>query len=170
VAATSSATDEAQFIFADDDGHLWHTIRHPDENWTEPGDVNRQFDIPGRVVSIAATSSASNEAQFLFTTEGGGLYHTIRGPDTHWSGLGDLTAHFGVDHISPVVAAASSATHQAQFVFATDGHLWHTIRGPDTHWSEPGDVNGQIHIHEAVRAVAAASSATNTVEFLFCYV
>jgi hypothetical protein len=170
VAATSSAPNEAQFLFATEDGHLWHTVRRPDGSWSGLGDVNGQFAIPGPVRTVAAASSAPGEAQFLFATEDGYLWHTVRRPDGSWSGLGDVSGQFAIPGPVSAVAATSSAAHQAQFLFATeDGRLWHTIRRPDGGWSGLGDVNGQFAIPGPVQAVAATSSAPDEAQFLFTY-
>ena len=42
-----------QFMFATQDGHLWHTIRNPDGTWTGLGDVQGEFAIPGPVAAVA---------------------------------------------------------------------------------------------------------------------
>ena len=31
--------NETQYMFATDDGHLWHTLRHADGTWAGLGDV-----------------------------------------------------------------------------------------------------------------------------------
>jgi hypothetical protein len=167
VAATSSAVNEAQVIFTTEDGRLHHTIRHPDGSWAPLADVNGEFAIPGLVGPVAATSSAANEAQFMFATEDGHLWHTMRHPDGSWAGLGDVNGQMAIPGRVVAVAATSSAANEAQFMFATeDGHLWHTTRQPGS-WTGLGDVNGQFAIPAPVRAVAAASSAANETQFLF---
>jgi hypothetical protein len=117
VAAASSAANEAQFMFATADGHLWHTIRRPDGSWTGLGDVNQQFGIPGPVRAVAAASSAANEAQFMFATADGHLWHTIRDPNGSWSGRGDMNGEFEIPGLVEGVAATCSAPNEVQFLF-----------------------------------------------------
>jgi hypothetical protein len=159
-------------------GKLGHTLRQPNGLWTAFGDVNGQFAIPGPVRAVAAASSAPNVAQFLFATEDGHLWHTIRDANGKWEGLGDVNGQFAIPGPVRAVAAASSAPNVAQFLFATeDGHLWHTIRDANGKWEGLGNASAQLPIHlaplitqplNAVRAVAAASSTPGEADFLFC--
>ncbi|GHO92687.1 hypothetical protein KSF_027350 [Reticulibacter mediterranei] len=167
IAATSSQSGEAQFMFATADGHLWHSIRHVDGSWSGLGDVNSQVTIPGPVRAITATSSQSGEAQFMFATADGHLWHTIRHADGSWSGLDDITAQLAIPASVSAVAAASSQSG-GEFMFTTaDGHLWHTLQRSDGSWSGLGDVNSQVTIPGPVRAVAATSSQSGEAQFMF---
>jgi hypothetical protein len=167
VAATCSAPGEAQFLFATEDGLLWHTIRHPDMTWASLSEVNAKFAITGLVATVAATSSAPGEAQFMFATGDGQLWHAIRHPDGTWTGPDAMNEQFMVPGRVTAVAATSGAPDEAQFLFATeDGHLWHTIRHAGS-WTGLGDVNGQFPIPGKVRAAAATSSAAGEAQFLF---
>jgi len=66
VAGASAAAGESQFMFATEDGHLWHTQRVPNGSWSGLGDVQGQFSVPHRIGAVAATSSLANETQFMF--------------------------------------------------------------------------------------------------------
>jgi len=168
VSAASSQPGETQFMFATEDGHLWHTQRQPDGSWSGLGDVNGQFAIPGPVRAVSAASSQPGETQFMFATEDGHLWHTQRRPDGSWSGLGDVNGQFAIPGAVHAVSATSSQPGETQFMFATeDGHLWHTQRRPDGSWSGLGDVNGQFAIPGAVHAVSATSSQPGETQFMF---
>ena len=168
VAATASNPGETQYAFATDDGHLWHTMRRPNGSWTGLGDVNGQFAIPGPVRAIAGTRSNPSETQFIFATEDGHLWHTMRRPNGSWSGLGDVNGQFAIPGPVRAVAAATSNPGETQYLFATaDGHLWHTMRRPNGSWTGLGDVNGQFAIPGPVRAVAATGSNPSEAQFLF---
>jgi hypothetical protein len=107
VAAASADPGDVQYLAAAEDGHLWHTIRRADGSWSGLGDVNAQFAIPGFVRCTAAVSTAASEVQFLFATEDGHLWHTIRRPDGSWSGLGDVNAQFPIP--APIRSVAGAA-------------------------------------------------------------
>ena len=98
-------------------GHVFHTIRRAGGTWAPLGDVNGQFAIPGPVRAAAGASATPGEAQFIFATDDGHLWHTVRSDrDGSWSGLGDVLGQ--IQNPGPVhaVAAASSTPGEAQFL------------------------------------------------------
>jgi hypothetical protein len=159
-------------LFTTFDGHLWHTVRAPDGTWSGLGDVNGQFAVPGAVRAVAAAAAPDeghedpDQAQFMFVTEDGHLWHTIRNSDGTWTGLDDVSGQVAIP--GPVCTVAGAGfQYGAQFLFSTeDSHLWHTIRTSDGKWSGLGDVNGQFALPGPVRTVAAAGAGTD-VQFLF---
>jgi kumamolisin len=172
VAATGDGElAETQFMFTTANGHLWHTLRRPDGTWTGLGDVTAQLAIPGHVNAVAATGDGEvGEAQFMFTTMNGHLWHTLRRPDGSWTGLGDVNGQFAIPgKVRAVAACGDWIDGEAQFMFATaDGHLWHTIRRADGSWTGLGDVNAQFAIPGPVRAVAAAGDGVpGQAQFMF---
>jgi hypothetical protein len=166
IGAASSAVGESQFMFATAGGGLWHTTRDPDGTWTPTGDVSGQIAVPGAVVAIAATSAATGQAEFMFATAGGGLWHTVRDAVGTWTPTGDVSGQIAV--AGPVQAvAAASAAGAAEFMFATtNGHLWHTIRGTAGIWTATGDVNAQLALSGGARTVAAAGTV-GVAQFMF---
>jgi hypothetical protein len=170
-AAWDGQTGETQFLFTTQDGHLWHTMRRPDGSWTGLGDVNGQFAIPGPVQAVSATwDGETGETQFMFTTQDGHLWHTMRRPDGSWTGLGDVNGQFAIPGpVQAVSATWDGETGETQFMFTTqDGHLWHTMRRPDGSWTGLGDVNGLFAIPGPVRSVSATWDGTpGETQFMF---
>jgi hypothetical protein len=168
VAGTGGAPGETQFLFTTSDGHLWHTLRRADGSWSGLGDVQGQFGIPGPVAAVAAAAGAPGEAQFMFTTLDGHLWHTLRRTDGSWTGLGDVQGQFGIPGAVAAVAGAAGSPGETQWLFTTtDGHLWHTLRRTNGSWTGLGDVQGQFAIPGPVAAVAGASGAPGETQFAF---
>jgi hypothetical protein len=100
---------------------LWHTMRLADGSWTGLGNVTGQFPVPGPVHAVSAGwSGLPGETEFLFATDDGHLWHSIREPSGTWTGLGDVQAQFQI----PAPVRAVSATNdgnpgEAQFMFST---------------------------------------------------
>jgi hypothetical protein len=67
VAAAGAAPQLAQFLFATADGALWHTIRQPGGTWTAAANVKNTLGDMGAISAVAATSSASGQAQYAFS-------------------------------------------------------------------------------------------------------
>jgi len=101
--------------------HLWHTMRRPDGSWTGLGDVNGQFSIPGPVAAVcAAGDGTAGETQFMFTTQDGHLWHTMRRPDGSWTGLGDVNGQFSIPGpVAAVSAAGDGLAGETQFMLTT---------------------------------------------------
>ncbi|MBX9953247.1 MAG: hypothetical protein K2Y39_28995 [Candidatus Obscuribacterales bacterium] len=168
IAAASGSPGETQYAFTTADGRLFHTVRDSGGNWQQFIDVETQFEIPGKVTAVTAAGFDDGEVQFMFVTEDGHLWHTIRHSNKKWSGLGDVNGQFHIP--GPVVSIAGAAVNpgHAQFLFTTsDGHLWHTSRFGNGRWSGLGDVSGQIPIHDKVLAVGAADGGDDTCQFVF---
>jgi hypothetical protein len=167
VAAVSSEPGLAEFIFASADGGLWSTFRLANGTWAGYNDLKAIVGDPGTVVAVAAASSQTGEAQYLFATADGGLWHTIAQGGT-WTGLGDVKGQIGNPGVVVAVAAAGAGPGVSQFMFATaDGGLWHTIRQANGTWTGLGNVKGQIGDPGPVVAVSATASAANVVQFMF---
>jgi hypothetical protein len=105
VAAASDNSDNVQFMFVTSDGHLWHTLRRSNGTWTGLGDVNAQFTIPGPVRAVTGTASDNpGETEWMFTTDDGHVWHTLRRANGTWTGLGDVNAQFSIPE--PVICIA----------------------------------------------------------------
>jgi len=169
VAAAIGLPGETQFMFTTSDGHLWHTLRRADGSWSGLGDVEGQFAIPGPVAAVAGTGGLLGETQFIFTTNDGHLWHTLRRLDGSWTGLGDVQGQFAIPGPVVAVAAAIGAPGETQFMFTTsDGHLWHTLRRADGSWTGLDDVEGQFAIPGPVAEVAGTGGGLpGETQFLF---
>ncbi len=133
VAATNDGNPgETQFMFATfavnpgppasvAEWGLWHTIRLADGAWTGLGNVLGQFQVPGPVHAVSAASSGlPGQTEFMFATDDGHLWHSIRQASGAWTGLGDVQGQFQI----PAPVRAVSATEdgnggEAQFMFST---------------------------------------------------
>jgi hypothetical protein len=109
-----------QFIFATDDGRLWHTIRFADGSWQPLGDVAGQISVPGPVRTVAAAGVNNGDVQFIFATDDGRLWHTIRFADGSWQPLGDVAGQISVPGPARSVAAAGMNDGSVHFMIATD--------------------------------------------------
>jgi hypothetical protein len=168
VAGTGGAPGETQFIFATMNGRLWHTLRKADGSWTGLGDVASQFAIPGPVTAVAAANGGSGQTQFMFTTNDGHLWHTLRKADGSWTRLGDVASQFAIPGPVTAVAGTGGAPGETQFIFTTsDGHLWHTLRKADGSWTGLGDVASQANVPEASATVAAADAGSGETRFMY---
>ena len=67
VAAAATGPDYTQFVFATSGGGLWHTIRQPGGTWTAAANVKNTLGDMGAISAVAATSSASGQAQYAFS-------------------------------------------------------------------------------------------------------
>jgi hypothetical protein len=117
-AAADAAPSTSAFMFATVDGGLWHTMRNPGGAWTGLTNVKGQIGDPGPVVGVTAAGSAPGVVQFMFTTADGNLWHTIRQANGTWTGLGNVKGQIGDQGAMSILAAASSAANQAQFLTA----------------------------------------------------
>ena len=140
LAAASAIPGEAQeYLMASDDGRLWHTIRHANGTWEPMGDVNSQIaghpvvvadpgaprnnpgavDVLGlgRAVAVTAASTTPGEVQFLFATDDGHLWHTIRSADGSWALAGDVNGQIGEPGHAAAVAATSVTPGEVQYFF-----------------------------------------------------
>src|SRR5436190_955275 len=119
VAAANSAPDVVQFLFATQDGRLWHTMRIADGTWTGLTNVAGQLAIPGPVRAVAAANSAPDVVQFVFATQDGRLWHTMRIAYATRTRSGDVAGQIPIPGPVRAVAAANSTVDVVQFVFAT---------------------------------------------------
>ncbi len=125
VRAVSATNDgnrgETQFMFTTDDGRLWHTIHKPNGAWSGLDSVNGHFAIPHPVTAVAAAWDGKvDETQFMFATDDGRLWHSIREASGAWTGLGNVQRQFQI----PAPVQAVSATNdgnpgETQFMFST---------------------------------------------------
>jgi hypothetical protein len=156
VSLTRQESNALQFMFITGDGGLWHSIRHNDGAWTTAGSVKHEAGDKGAVKAAAATKTASNVDQLLFSTSEGGLWHTIRYADGAWQDARDVKGVLGFEGTVTAVAAASVRPNEAEFLFATsDGRWWHTIRHPDGSWQAVRDVGSEIGDPGAAAAALA---------------
>lgn len=160
VAAASSGPGIAQFFFCTDQGGLWHTIRNSaDGSWTGAGDVWGQIQRPAsNVVAVAGVGTNGGEAQFIFCSTDGHLWHTLRHADGSWSGLGDVNLQVAIPWPVTKVTAADIGNGVARFLVVTEeGSLWMTDRNPDGSWTPIAQVNSvYLRIPLPVASVAAA--------------
>lgn len=168
LAAACASPDESQFMIITQDGHLWHTILHPDGSWQAVGDATGAIGLKGDAAAVAGTSPAAGEAQFIIVTQDGHVWHTIRHLDGSWQGVGDATAAAGLKGNAIAVAAASPMVGDAEFMIVTDdGHLWQTVRHANEAWDPVADVTAKIGgPAEPVMGVAAVSTSGGTTQFL----
>lgn len=148
---------------------LLHSIRRPDGSWQQVGDVGGQIHVPGPVRAVAAAGSGNGDVQFVFVTEDGHLWHTIRyaAGAGSWAPLGDVEGQIHVPGPVRAVAAAAAGDGDVQVIFTTeDGRLWHTIRYANGSWQPTGEVAGQIGPTGPARSVAAAGAGDGSVQFL----
>jgi hypothetical protein len=164
VAAADVTSGETQFMYVRQaNGDLMDASRYADGTWAVNLDAG--LAVPGPVAAVAGTGSAPGDTQFVFTTAGGHLWHTLNG-----TGPTDVQKQFATAIPGPVaaVAAANGTSGETQFVFTTaDGHLWHTVRRADGTWTGLGDVQGQFAIPGAVTAVAGTGGAPGETQFVF---
>ncbi|MET0495410.1 MAG: hypothetical protein ABW000_19985 [Actinoplanes sp.] len=144
---------------------LHHTIRRSD-HWLPLGDVAGQIQVPGPVRTMGAAGADNGDVHFIFATEDGRLWHTIRFANGSWQPVGDVTRHIQVPGAVRTVTAARGVNGDIHFMFATDDHLWHTIRYANGSWQSLGDVAGQIHVPGPVRLVAAAGTDNGDMHFM----
>ena len=133
VSATWDGTpDETQFMFTTftltpgppptvTEWGLWHTMRLANGSWTGLGNVLGQFPVPGPVHAVSAGwSGLPGETEFLFATDDGHLWHSIREPSGTWTGLGDVQGEFQIPAPVRAVSAANDGNPgEAQFMFST---------------------------------------------------
>ncbi len=167
VAGTAGAGGETHFMLTTAGGHLWHTVRKADGNWTGLGDVHTQIAVSGPVRSIAAATGKAGETHYAFTTSDGHLWHTIRFADGSWQPTGDAHAVLGIAGPVSAVAAAGGKPGETQYMFTTSGgHLCHTLRRVDGSWTGVGDVNGQFAIPKPIKGIAAATGSGGETQFV----
>jgi hypothetical protein len=174
VVSTGSTT---QIMFATADGNLWHSTRDGFGNFQALGDVNLVFAIPGPVVAVAAAWGGEDEAQFMFATADGRLWHTLRKQNGNWTGLGAVNDVVAVP--GPVVAVAatnagrvsdkdSTNVSETQYMFTTsNGRLWHTRRLKDGNWTPLKDMRSEFPNLGPVRAVCAATAGVDETQYMF---
>lgn len=177
VAAIAGATagDNAHFILTTSDRHLWHTIRHEDGTWQQLGDLGGQIKLPGDVaVALGGASCDGQSTQFVFTTDDGNLWHTIRFADGTWQEeLGDLSGHIGISGAVTQIAGAAGTRDRSeeattQFVFTTqNGNLWYVRRQADGTWTGKQDLTKDLAIANAVVNVGGDSDIEGRTQLLF---
>jgi hypothetical protein len=159
--AADQAAGEAQYIYTTGGGtSLWHTIRYYGGGWCQPGLVNNQIHIPGPVAAVAgAGDGVPLEAQYMFTTDDGKLWHTIRRADGTWTPTGSVNGQITIPGpVSAIAAAGDGILGETQFLYTTGGgaSLWHTIRYADGTWATPDLLNNKFTIPNPVTAVSAS--------------
>jgi hypothetical protein len=178
VAGTGGAAGETQFMFTTQDGHLWHSLRHADGSWTGLGDATAAIGVPGPVTAVAAADGGAGETQFMFTTQDGHLWHSLRHADGSWTGLGDATAAIGVPGTVVTVAGTGGAPGETQFMFSNSGEgLWHSLRHGDGSWTGLGDAKAALPVPApfvdgpfgavAAANVPAATGPSGETQFMF---
>jgi hypothetical protein len=169
VTAASSAAGQLELIYTTADGGVWQAVRDASGTWGYPTEDNGIFGNIGTITAIAATSCDPSQAQLMFATHEGGLWHSIQQAGGGWTlPIGDVHGQIGDPGVVVAVAAAAAAPGTSAFMFATaDGGLWHTMRNPDGTWTGLGNVKGQIGDPGPVTGVAAAGSAPGVVQFMF---
>ena len=86
---------ELQVGATTDDGGIWHTIRHNDGSWQSAfGDVTGQSGRPGHLSTVAC-AGVNTELQLVVDTDIGGVWHTIRYPQSWQPQFGDVKGQSG---------------------------------------------------------------------------
>jgi hypothetical protein len=159
--ACDGVTGEAQYIYTTGGGtSLWHTIRYYGGGWQTPGPVNSEISVPGPVAAVAgAGDGVSGEAQYIFTTDDGRLWHTIRHADGTWQPTGSVNSQITIPGpVAAIAAAGDGVAGETQYLYTTGGgaSLWHTIRAADGKWATPDLLNNKFTITGPVTAVSAS--------------
>jgi len=134
--------------------------------------------IPDKVAAVAGSGGAPGETQFMFTTEDGHLWHTLRRADGSWTGLGDATAVIGVPAPIVTVAGSGGASGETQYLFSNSGvGLWHSLRRADGSWTGLGDAKAALPVPApfvdgpfgavAAANVPAANGPSGETQFMF---
>ncbi|GKU79030.1 hypothetical protein [Paenibacillus sp. L3-i20] len=172
VAAASGPNGTIQFIFTTSDGHLWHTIRESNGNWQPIGDLRKEVKVSGNVVALSGTGGADGATQFVFTTNDGHLWHTIRRANGSWQPLGNLSAELSTKWtgvVTTIAGAEGPSNGDAVFVFATNqSNLWHTIRYRNGgKWTGLNDLGKELQVEKRVIAIGGCSGADGQTQFVF---
>lgn len=121
--------DQLHVCAVDDEGRLWHTLRHPDSSWQALGvDVSATVGL-GPVRRAAATPAG---ARLLVTAVGhdGRTRHVVRFADGTWR-----RGHASAGGAGPVadIALATDCQGRRVHVLAVDadGRMWHAARRVD---------------------------------------
>jgi hypothetical protein len=90
---------------------MWHTVRTPDGNWLQFGNVKGQAGNPGKFVSIASAGFSGGQfnghLHVVGITDDGGMWHTVRTPDGNWLQFGNVKGQAGNPGKFVSVGAAS---------------------------------------------------------------
>ncbi len=121
IGAATGKSGETHFMFTTSDGHLWHTIRLADGSWQPTGDAHAVLGIAGPVSAVSAAAGKAGETQYMFTTSGGHVCHSLRKDDGSWTGLGDVNGQFAIPKPVKGIAAASGSGGETQFVCFAGG-------------------------------------------------
>ncbi|MFD0697961.1 hypothetical protein ACFQZT_28200 [Paenibacillus sp. GCM10027628] len=169
VAGAAGLNGTTQFIVTTSDGQLLHTVRESTGSWQPLGDLKFVDKVPGNVVALGGTSGSDGETQFVFTTNDGHLWHTIRHADGTWQQLGNLAGELGFSGTVTAIAGAAGANGETQFVFATnDRHLWFTLRQANGKWKRVYDLGRMIlDMETRVIAVGGCPGSGGDTQFVF---
>jgi hypothetical protein len=141
--AAAEVGSELHVCVLDQDGKVWHTIRHA-HSWQFFGDVLAKTGPPSdgdsHFVDVAC-SSVGGELHVVLVNAKGNLHHTIR-HDIGWQSLGNVRDVAGPPFLQGKITAAGAGTLNGELhvcVTTEDGRLYHTIRHTST-WQFFGDV------------------------------
>jgi hypothetical protein len=168
VSGASGANGTTQFIVTTSDGQLLHTVRESTGTWQPLGDLKYVDRVPGNVVALGGTNGSNGTTQFVFTTNDGHLWHTIRHADGTWQQLGNLSGALGYSGVVTTIAGAKGLNGETQFVFATNSaRLWHTRRYENGDWTRVDDLGKELGVQKRVIAVGGCSGAGGQTQFVF---
>jgi len=163
-----------------EDGVLWHTIRHPKNQWDRFGDAKSQTGTtpdPGKALDSTSARDSKNNLHVLFVTPDGKLWHTIRSGTTRlWTKLGDVAGrvpggiqpHETEPHGIGIIKAVAAATDRLDLhvlAVTTEDKLWCIYSGRSRSKASGGRrgeyVKLCVHRARAVRASDEVTGATN---------
>lgn len=141
--AAAEVIGELHVCAIDDQGKLWHTIRHP-SSWQAFGDVASKTGGPadnGAFIDVGC-AGVNGELHVVLATDHGNLYHTIRHRYAWQNYLGDVRSVAGPPFLhDPVIRVAAGSLNGELHVCAVTpaGAIYHTVRHTST-WQYFGNV------------------------------
>jgi hypothetical protein len=150
------------------DGNLWHAVLDARQAWSPLRGVGADSGAAAGATRVAVAQGVSGEAQVVFATREGRLWHTLRDASGAWSGVGDVGGQVALPGPVTELAAALDASGEAWFVLTTrTGGLWCTTRRADGSWSKLIDLGRRIALRGDVASLAATVGPSGTIRVVF---